>query len=395
MASKIIQYLAIICLVTAFAVSRGICSSASPDQRFIRIAILNNVQEFEVSIRGKYDIIHPQTGERFGRGRVLKASLVHFKENGIQIGDQWYPSNRIRLTSSKDVLLRCAEINRRYRGSVDILLNENGTLLVVNIVELEQYIKGVLYHEVSNRWPMEAMKAQAVAVRTYALYQMKKNKTKEYDVTSDIYSQVYGGKSAERFRTNIAVNHTVGQIMLYDGKILPAYYHASCGGHTENAGNLWEHALSPLEGVVCDFCRLEPHYAWKKNYRSQDIQEKLNAHGYKLGFIQEISVAERNESGRIKTLKITTRDGRQRLMEGIQFRNIVGPNTIKSNNYEVVMKGYYFDLVGKGWGHGVGLCQWGAHRMARERYSYKEILGFYYPGVEVVDYHQHPPGDLP
>ena len=208
--------------MTAFAVSRGICSSASPDQRFIRIAILNNVQEFEVSIRGKYDIIHPQTGERFGRGRVLKASLVHFKENGIQIGDQWYPSNRIRLTSSKDVLLRCAEINRRYRGSVDILLNENGTLLVVNIVELEQYIKGVLYHEVSNRWPMEAMKAQAVAVRTYALYQMKKNKTKEYDVTSDIYSQVYGGKSAERFRTNIAVNSTVGQIMLYDGKILPA-----------------------------------------------------------------------------------------------------------------------------------------------------------------------------
>jgi stage II sporulation protein D len=381
--------------VTALGVSRGFCSSAPLGTQFVRIAVLTDVSGIEASVRGKYKIVNPLTGEILEEGRALKSSRIYGRENGIQMGGEWYPLTALRLTPRKDITLGTGKGARRYRGSLDILLCEDMRLLAVNIIELEQYIKGVLYHEVSNRWPMEAMKAQAVAVRTYALYQMKENKTGKYDVTSDIYSQVYGGRSAERFRTNIAVNRTRGEIMTYERKILPAYYHASCGGYTENAGNLWKHALPPLEGVPCHFCRRGPHYTWKKNYQSKDIQDKLNGHSYKLGIIREISVAKRNESGRIEMLKITGRDGQETLVPGIQFRNIIGPNTIKSNNYEVVMKGYYFDLIGKGWGHGVGLCQWGAHQMARERYLYKGILAFYYPGVEIVNYHKQPPVDLP
>ena len=95
---------------------------------------------------------------------------------------------------------------------------------------------------------------------------------------------------------------------------------------------------------------------------------------------------ERNKSGRIRNLEIESRDGKISKISGKDFRDIVGPNIVRSNNYNVVMKGYYFDLIGKGWGHGVGMCQWGANFMARDRYDFREILRFYYPGVEIVSY---------
>ena len=277
---------------------------------------------------------------------------------------------------------------RRYSGEIDIKRRSNDAIVAINIVDLERYIKGVLYHEVSHRWPIETLKAQAVAARTYALYRMQVNKDADYDVTSDIYSQVYGGKSSERYRTNIAVNRTKDLVMTYNGKILPAYYHATCGGMTENAGALWEHAIPPLRGVRCPFCRQSPHFQWKKNFRLKDIQDKLNARGYDIGLIKTIEVIERNPSGRITTLRITARDGKTITIAGKDFRDIIGPNIIKSNNYEVVMQGYYMDLLGKGWGHGVGMCQWGAYFMAQQRYRYDAILQYYYPGMAITDYHR-------
>ena len=259
-------------------------------------------------------------------------------------------------------------------------------MLVVNAVELENYIKGVLYHEVSHYWPMESLKAQAVAARSYALYQMQMNRHKDFDVTSDIYSQVYGGRGSERYRTNIAIERTKGLVMVYRGKLLLAYFHATCAGHTEDVSELWKEDLPPLKGVACSFCRFSPHFFWKKNFRLKDIQDKLNAKGYGLGLIKEIRIIERNTSGRIKTLEIETRDGKKANISGKDFREIIGPNNIKSNNYEVDMQGYYMDLIGKGWGHGVGMCQWGAAQMASEGYSYEQILKYYYPGVDIVSY---------
>jgi len=147
---------------------------------------------------------------------------------------------------------------------------------------------------------------------------------------------------------------------------------------------MWKHPLiAPLQGIECLFCKKSPHYQWKRNFRSKTIQEKINQQGHKLGLIKEIEVLERNLSGRVKRLKLTSRDGGSLILSGKEFRSIVGPNELKSNNYNIVMKGYFFDVLGKGWGHGVGLCQWGALEMARRRYSYEDILKFYYPGVEI------------
>ena len=163
-----------------------------------------------------------------------------------------------------------------------------------------------------------------------------------------------GGRSAERFRTNIAVRRTLGEILFYEGKVVPAYFHANCGGHTEDVSELWKHDLKPLKGVPDRFCVNAPLYRWEKNYKSSNIQDELNENGYDIGLIKEIKITEKNHSGRNKNLKIIDRAGKMTLITGKKFRDIIGPNTIKSNKYDINMKGYFFDLVGQGWGMGLG-----------------------------------------
>jgi stage II sporulation protein D len=206
-------------------------------------------------------------------------------------------------------------------------------------------------------------------------------------VTNDVYSQVYGGRGSERYRTNVAVRRTASEVLMYKGKIFPAFFHANSGGITEDAAELWDVDIVPLKGgVKSTFSMDSPHYQWRRNFRLKDIQDTLNARGYALGLIKDISVLERNASGRIRKLKIVTRDGKEEVIEGKIFRDIMGPNVLKSNKYDVEMKGWYVDFVGYGWGHGVGLCQWGAYGMSLQHYTYRQILSFYYPSSELVKF---------
>ena len=234
-------------------------------------------------------------------------------------------------------------------------------------------------------WPMEALKTQAVAARTYAMYRKKIRKHKEFDVTNDTFSQVYGGRSAERYRTNLAVKKTRGEILSFNGEVLSAYYHSTCGGVTLSSNDVWqEEILIPLRGAKCNYCYNSPHYKWKRNFHLQDIQEKLNAEGYQAGTIKDIRVDKRTKEGLVQILKITGRNGEVVKVSGKEFRGILGPNLIKSSRYRIKMKGYYCDIIGRGWGHGVGMCQWGTRGMAKQRYNYKTILNYYYPGAKIV-----------
>ncbi len=361
--------------------SQNEVNAAAPS---VRVALIKDAFQVDLSIRGKYTIINPSNQDIISDGRYLKRSKVFIQKNAIVLGDISTKIKRIRIIPQKDVSLVIKGEEKSYRDTIDIVIDKNKKLLVINIINLEKYVKGVLYHEVSHRWPLEALKAQAVATRTYALYQIKVNRKSDYDVTSDIYSQVYGGRDAERYRTNLAVNRTKGEVMYYNGEVLPAYFHANCGGHTENVKELWKQDLKPLSGVVCPYCKGQPGYSWKKNFQSKKVQDLLNQNGYQLGLIKEIKIIERTASGRVKNLEIVERDGTSVIISGKKFRDIIGPNNLKSNLYDIEMKGFYFDVTGKGWGHGVGMCQWGAYKMSRERFSYSEILNFYYPGVTIM-----------
>jgi len=361
----------------------GFKQAHSIDQQ-IRIAILKDVDQFLISARGTYQILDPLSKKVYIKSRRLKKSRVKGVKDGMAIGKNFYKLKRIHILTNKYLTIYSKNKKKRYRGFIEISI-ENNKLLVVNHLDLEKYVRGVLYHEVSDKWPMEAMKAQAVATRTYALFQIEENKDQKFDVTSDIYSQVYGGRSAERFRTNRAVSQTKGEVLTYKGNIIPTYFHSNSGGYTENVSELWKHNYPPLKGRVDEFANGAPSYHWKKNFRLKDIQNKLNNNGYKIGLIKNIRIKERNESGRIRTLVLDARNGKVIHISGKDFRQIIGPNLIKSNNYTIVMRGYFIDLIGKGWGHGVGMSQWGAHNMAKKRKQYKEILNYYYPGTRLKD----------
>lgn len=353
------------------------------DRPIIRVAVLQDVSDFVISARGVYTIHDQKSPQLLIKGRRLRRSRVQVVDGGLAVGSKFFETGHLRISSQKDVTIYAQNKKGQFRGAIDIIASADGKLLVINRLDVESYVKGVLLHEVSDRWPIEATKAQAVATRTYALYKMAENKDQPFDVTSDIYSQVYGGKTAERFRTDIAAEYTKGQVMVFQGKIIPAFFHANSGGHTEDANSVWGIDLPPLKGVDDPYSKDMPAYTWKKNFQSSQIQEKLQAAGIKVGMIKDIEIAERTPSGRIRELVIRSRDGRSTRVPGRKFRDIIGPNLVRSNMYEIDMQGFYFDLTGKGWGHGVGLCQWGAYQMARQRHDYDEILRYYYPGIEI------------
>ncbi|MBF0386639.1 MAG: SpoIID/LytB domain-containing protein [Candidatus Omnitrophica bacterium] len=367
--SRIVLALVVVCLnVTA----------VTAKSKLIRVSVLRDVDHFTLAVEGRHTIFDFNTGQKVTVGVRLLPAMVAFDHGKIRIGERVYDNQRLIIDPRQDATLRVND--KHFRGML-VIINTGSALTVVNSIELEQYIRGVLYHEISDKWPLEAIKAQAVATRTYALYSIDKFAARDYDVTNDVYSQVYGGKTAERYRTNLAVSRTKGEVLTYRGKIFPAFFHANSGGVTEDASELWNIDLPPLKGgVESPYSISSPHYSWRRNFRLKDIQNTLNAHGFKIGAIKNIKVTEQNKSRRVRKLEIEDRDGVKTVIDGKAFRDALGPNVLKSNMYEVEMKGYYMDLIGHGWGHGVGMCQWGAYNMSLLRFSYKQILKFYYPG---------------
>jgi stage II sporulation protein D len=358
-----------------------------PDE--VRVAIVRDSREVDLAIHGSYRLRDMSSGKVVGQGTYLFQSKVRLLDRGILMGLNVYPSKRLIIEPARDASIIIDE--RPFRGEVTFIRTPDNHITVVNDINVEDYIKGVLFHEVSHHWPMEALKAQAVAARTYALYSIN-SADKPYDVTNDIYSQVYGGRSSERYRTDLAVDYTKGQVLTYNNQIVPAYFHATCAGMTEDARELWNVPdIPPLRGVPCPFCQNSPHFHWKKNFRLRDIQNALDLHGYKVGSIQDISIVDRDRSERIEHLKILQKNGQELIIKGKDFRDLMGPNVLMSNNYEIVMQGNYVDITGKGWGHGVGMCQWGALGMARQQFNYKQILSYYYPQSVLMNYHElHP-----
>lgn len=164
----------------------------------VRVAIVRDIMNFEISLNGRYTILNPQTQEVYKTSRSIQNDRVSLTEKGIRIEKEEYPVSYLRIEASRVVSLKIDGKVKKYRGTIDIVKEKNNKLLVINRLDLEPYFKGVLYHEISERWPMDAMKAQAVAVRTYTLYQLEKNKPQLSDQRNDIHSQMQGAHATAR-----------------------------------------------------------------------------------------------------------------------------------------------------------------------------------------------------
>ncbi len=369
-------------LILIFISSLCFPMAQRPSQRpyIIRVAVINGADKFRLKIVGPYAIVSPNTFEELMKGAYLHEVDVEPDFSGIKIGNNLIGIFGIKILPEKDSSILID--GRKFRGSIDIIRLQDMKLLAVNYIDVEDYLYGVLYHEVSHRWPMEVLKAQAIASRTYAAYQSLINKDKDFDLTSDIYSQVYGGRTSEKARSNRAVILTRGRVLKFNGQVFPAYYHATCGGKTSDADTLWKIDLLPLKGKACPYCFDSPHLRWTKEIPILEIEEKLENNGFSTGGILNIQVLDRDSANRILNVKIEGREA-SFTISGNKFRLLLGANIIRSTNFEISFKNDKMKFEGFGWGHGVGMCQWGAYHMARIGKTAEEILKFYYTGAEI------------
>lgn len=355
---------------------------ASPSlTKTVRVALFYEKSQVRIAIPGPYEIRGFPSHELLqSEGSSLPHAVVRADPSGIRLGTALYPVTGLRITSkTKEVQIE----NRKYHNAIEVLKNPAASLTVVNEIDVEDYLKGVLPWESNPDWSKEALKAQAVVSRTYAIFKNIENKDFPFTLSSDVGSQVYSGKLIEHPLSNQAVDETRDEILTYRGKIFPAFFHSTCGGGTTRADYQWKIEAHPsLKGVECPFCQGSKYYAWKAELSVSEVQSLLAKKGYSVSNLQSIDPEEPDPSGRPRFLAIRHAAGTLKLSAN-EFRLAVGPDRIRSTRIKVAKEGDRLVVKGRGWGHGVGMCQFGAKHLAELGYRYADILRYYYPGSEI------------
>jgi stage II sporulation protein D len=273
----------------------------------------------------------------------------------------------------------------KFRGNMEIFHDDHGTLTVINDVDLEDYVEGVLGGEIPHDWPLEALKAQAIAARTFAFLKMLEARQKGllYDVENTAFYQVYQGTEKVDQEMKRAVRETRGEILVYGNKPIEAYFHSNCGGHTTDAKDVWGKDQPYLRSVPCQFGNNGAHYRWKASILIKEIVKRLRSVGVTLSDVVRISGLDSDGGDRIVNLDILDADGRVHTLKASTFRMALGPDLVKSTHFNARVEGDKVFFDGKGWGHGVGLCQEGAQGMANHGYSAFDILRHYYQGIMI------------
>ncbi|MGC8778521.1 MAG: SpoIID/LytB domain-containing protein [Candidatus Caldatribacteriaceae bacterium] len=384
-------------------------------------------------------------------GFSLREGKVFWKEKGVLA-----PSFTLTPRGGEPLLWG----KRPYRGKM-VLEERNGMLLLVNVLPLEDYLKGTIKLEASPSWPEEALKAQIVVARTYALKNLGRHREEGFDFCTTEHCQRYGGINAEDSRTNPLVERTRGIVLTYEGKLASVVYHAESGGYTDSAYNVWRKEVPYLVGVPSPWEEDAPHAHWTVSLSRSEVEAALRRAGYLPGALQGIQFVP-GENGRMKEVVLFSRGGRW-VIPASKFREALGVNLLLSTYFTVTEEGpgeqpasppqeeeplpesqpseevassrellkkpdwtlddiltflalrekereqkkgrrsspkpqegvpalplppkeegegkeERFVFEGRGWGHGVGLSQWGAVGMAREGYTFQEILAHYFPG---------------
>lgn len=423
-------------IVCAFpAEAKGVSYDAPPE---IQVGLWTKQSTIYLSADAPFVVSDARNHKKIARYKANEKVYVVVKDNRVFLGDKKIKPNELLVELEKADENRGVEVNKRkYRGFVKLVNRDKQGLTAINILPIEQYLYSVVAGEMPASWPMEAIKAQAVAARTFALNGIQKHVKEGYQVCATTDCQVYGGKSAEVERSAKAVDDTNGLVMLYGGAPISAMFHSSSGGYTENSENVWGSYLPYLRAVV-DYDEGSPQYKWEKKFTPSEVQNQLALRGYAIGTLQAIELSklvkggknggDRTAEGRVKTIRFIGDKGNIQLT-GAQARSALG---LSSTWFDVGMivpaekkidvpigmygkkeievklppyreKGLMTDkdtirrvhgrsgetvvFSGFGWGHGLGLSQWGAKAMASKAPEsatyFKEILKHYYKGIEI------------
>lgn len=344
---------------------------------YIKVGILSNQKQLTLASDKNYSLIYNNKKYSLSAGKInIKISN---KEAIFLNGTYKLP---VKFVSTK-----CFVINDKiYRGNIIIDASSNGKINVINELKIEDYLKGILPKEANASWNLETLKAQAVISRSYALKNLGKHSKEGYDVCSSVHCQVYGGASCEHKHCNKAIYDTAGEVIFYKDKIAQTLFHAACGGHTEDPKYVWQWKIQTpeyLKGRKDPYCKNNPHSNWTATVPELQIRQKLISSGYKIGKINKILTSGTTKGKAVKDFIIVHSKGRTKI-NSYTFRLTVNPDTIKSTMItSIKYKNKSFVFKGNGWGHKVGLCQWGAKVMGDKKFSYKEILKFYYPATTI------------
>lgn len=259
-----------------------------------------------------------------------------------------------------------------YSGFIDVRRDKNG-LHFINELPFERYIEGVVAAEVGEDWAVEALKAQAVISRTYAVYQKIRNTGKDYHITSSVLHQVYRGDNTNE-TISLAVKETSGEILTYEDKPIEAFYHSTCQGKTELPEEVWGMSYPYIKSVPCKG-EDSPYEYWVRRFSFEEMEKALGVNG-----IKDMRIISFTSTGRVKMLKVIAEDSEIEV-KAKDLRKLLGYKELPSTQFSITTAGRDIFFEGEGYGHGVGLSQWGALELANEGRNYEEILEYYYPGT--------------
>lgn len=262
------------------------------------------------------------------------------------------------------------------RGTVEVRIHGGG-LLVVNEVPVEAYLAAVLGSEMMPSFHPEALKAQAVASRTYSMRKRLETMDRPYDLGATVLSQVYGGVHREDPRTHEAVQATKGEVLVFEHEPAEAYFFSSCGGKTAEGGEALSRPLPYLRSVSCPEHPDTRNAKWTLDLGAEALAERLGIRG-----LSSLRIGARSATGRADSVILESPAGTRR-MSGAEFRRRIGYGELRSLAFETERKGNRFVFRGRGSGHGAGMCQWGAQAAGLEGWDYRKILSHYYPGIEI------------
>jgi stage II sporulation protein D len=353
---------------------------AFADNQMVRVRLMSGLSQWQVTggtirmnISGK--LKDRSSGTRIKSSREVSLGM----QSGVSLIEDTQPGKKI-----SDLKVNGKLVPRDVR----IILRDNNKWDVVAHITLRDYLKGVIPNEVPASWPSEALKAQAVVARTYTLFRMKQRRHMHFDVDSSSKDQVYrfesirsdsiGHRSIDR--VSQALSETESEVLLWkeSGEIFPAFYHASCGGVTEKPSKVWGGKKLHWSRRRDSFCHYGKARRWHVKFSSNKVGHAMGCEGE----VKDIDVRERSPSGRVFRIEVACK-GKKLLISGDEFRRMLGPHRIKSTLFQMDFRRGMWDFSGKGFGHGVGLCQEGTHQRARFGSTYKLILAHYYPQAKL------------
>jgi stage II sporulation protein D (peptidoglycan lytic transglycosylase) len=325
----------------------------------------------------------------------LGPTAVTATSAGLKLGKQTLAATQVEIFPTRSPAIWVE--GHQYRGTVRFYRHEGSTVAAINVLPLEEYVASVVDGEMPAAFPEEARKAQAIVARTYALYQKQ---VAERGSIADLYastrSQKYlgyqyrdGGKllAGESESSRQIAAATRGQVCHYQGKIFCTYYCAVCGGSTVRGTEVFSDAAPPLVSVKCDFCREARLYRWTAEISKADLQKELDPwfreKGRKLETLKTVSLSRPTPGSSLPDFEIRA-DGQSIAISGAELRQVLSGRGLYSPRFTIADRGKTFEISGRGHGHGVGLCQWGARGQALEGRTCQQILSYYYPGSTVA-----------